>query len=551
MPFSIERNDLARVSADAIVVAANEWLQIDGGVGLAVARAAGLEEMQEACNAIGGCPVGSAVATPAFALGDHGVRVVVHVVGPIWRGGGQGEDAVLRAAYDSALACAADAGACSIAMPLVSARTFGFPVRVSFVIAIEAIKEFLETHDANVHLVLYGEDAMAVGVTFFDDIVEYIDDHYVEEREASSFVSRRYDHAEKPDSRPRPLNLPRQGYRRHGGVIARLSEAADGIRERLAERRDARDRDDSAARVDKEPRASSSQAPHAPGSAESCVVRGEEADEFHGPFLTPQQYDEIAYGARAGFCPKCGSFVPEQAAFCPRCGAALRETTASAPGQADWAAPAAVPSQADRVAPVTAPEQTGEFAPIPAPTADIDELQAAQASSYERDMLEAPSEWTVAAAPDLAARGVFASAPSAKESFAPAPSAQGAPAFSGGSLADWLDRLDAPFSTTLLALIDARGFTDAEVYKRANMSRQLFSKIRSDAGYRPTKKTVLALAVALGLDLAETCDLLERAGFALSHSNKADVIVEYFIVNGNHDIFAINEALYAFDQPLL
>ena len=71
------------------------------------------------------------------------------------------------------------------------------------------------------------------------------------------------------------------------------------------------------------------------------------------------------------------------------------------------------------------------------------------------------------------------------------------------------------------------------------------------AAHRPTKKTVLALAIALELDLPETTDLLRRAGFALSHSNKADIIVEYFIVHGLHDIMAVNEALYAFDQPLL
>ena len=118
-------------------------------------------------------------------------------------------------------------------------------------------------------------------------------------------------------------------------------------------------------------------------------------------------------------------------------------------------------------------------------------------------------------------------------------------------LRDMLEELDAPFSTMLLELIDARGLTDAQVYKRAGMSRQLFSKIRSSVSYRPLKKTVLALAIALELSLDETEELLARAGFALSRSSKADVIVEYFIERGVYDIMVINEALFSFDQPLL
>ncbi|MDO4891224.1 MAG: helix-turn-helix transcriptional regulator, partial [Coriobacteriaceae bacterium] len=96
----------------------------------------------------------------------------------------------------------------------------------------------------------------------------------------------------------------------------------------------------------------------------------------------------------------------------------------------------------------------------------------------------------------------------------------------------------------------ARGLADAQVYKRANISRQHFSKMRNP-DYRPTKKTVVALAVALELSLADTRDLLARAGFALSHSSKFDIIVEYFIGRGHYDIFDINEVLFAYDQPLL
>lgn len=122
---------------------------------------------------------------------------------------------------------------------------------------------------------------------------------------------------------------------------------------------------------------------------------------------------------------------------------------------------------------------------------------------------------------------------------------------SAPSLTELLAKTDAGFTETLLKLIDRSGKKDSEIYKRANISKQHFSKIRKNPDYKPTKATAVAFAIALELDLAQTKDLIGRAGFALTNSSKFDVIIMYFISRKNYDLFDINAALFEFDQTLL
>ena len=125
------------------------------------------------------------------------------------------------------------------------------------------------------------------------------------------------------------------------------------------------------------------------------------------------------------------------------------------------------------------------------------------------------------------------------------------PASAAASLPDFLRQADAGFTETLLKLIDKSGRKDSYVYKRANLSKQHFSKIRNNPDYKPTKQTAIALALALELDLEQTKDLIGRAGYALSNSSKFDLIIRYFIEQKNYNVVEINMALYEFDQSLL
>ena len=344
MPLLLARNDITKMTVDAIVNAANPSLLGGGGVDGAIHRAAGPELLAE-CRTLGGCRTGEARITGAYRL--H-AQYVIHTVGPIWRGGGCGEEHLLRSCYRRSLELAAAHGCETVAFPLISSGVYGYPKADAFRVAAESVAAFLNDHDLTVYLVLFDRAAYLEADGRLGGVKSFIDDAYAE----------------------RELKKPQNLY------SARWEE------------------------------------PREEAMAEGC-------DE--APALAP------------------------------------------APGR------------------------------------------------RERKGASAPK----------------------------------------GDLKELLDQLDEGFSPTLLKLIDQKGMTDVACYKRANVSRKLFSKIRSDPRYRPSKTTAVAFALALELTLPETQSLLSRAGFTLSRSCLADVLVEYCIRQGVYDVLAVNELLFEYDQPLL
>jgi len=334
MSLKIVRNDITKMQVDAIVNAANSTLLGGGGVDGCIHRAAGKGLLEE-CKTLGGCKTGDAKITGAYNLS---AKYVIHTVGPVWNGGHNNEQALLRSCYNSSLHLAKAHNCESVAFPLISSGVYGYPKAEALKVAVDVISGFLLENDMTVYIVIFDKAAYQISEKLFSDIAEYIDDHYVDAH-------------------------------------------TDFRRKRM-------------------------------------------------------------------------------------------QTNASAQGSAVLFEPEL-------------------YACAPSPTVSDDGLERA------------------------------------------------------------LDRMDESFSEMLLRKIDEKGITDAACYKKANIDRKLFSKIRSNPQYKPSKPTAIAFAISLELSLAETKDMLEKAGYALSHSNKFDIIIEYFITHGNYNIFEINEALFAFDQSLL
>ncbi len=386
MPLNIIRNDITRVSADAIVNTANPQVAVGAGVDQAIYEAAGAEQLLAARAKIGPMQPGQAAVTPAFRLD---AEYIIHTVGPVWQGGDHGEREAVASCYRRSLQLAAELDCASIAFPLISTGTYGFPKDEALRIAISEISSFLFGHDMTVYMVVYSREAFVISSKAFSDIKCYIEDRDVKPP-MPMYASPERNVMNAPQA-------PRAERRR------RILDALPLRKERASYR-------------SAEP-------------TEYSYRRESDAQEQEPDAYAASRDDEIV----------CGSvgFVSEE--------------------------------------------------------------------------------------PDLYC----------------------------GDLEDVLNQETESFRQMLFRIIDRKGWTDPEVYKKANLDRKLFSKIRSSEEYLPKKKTVLALAVALELNMDETIDLMSRAGIALNPSSRFDMIVGYCIDHEIYNIFDINTYLFEYDQPLL
>ena len=176
MPFLFIRNDITKIQADAIVNPTNCSLMQGSGTSRAIYLAAGEQLLARACARIGSCPLGKAVITKGFHLP---ARYIIHAAGPVWQDGRHGEEQILYNTYIESLKLARKRRLKSIAFPLLSSGSYGYPKDRALPVAVSAINSFLAEHEMTVYLVLYDFDSFAVSQKYLPAVKEYIDAHYI------------------------------------------------------------------------------------------------------------------------------------------------------------------------------------------------------------------------------------------------------------------------------------------------------------------------------------------------------------------------------------
>lgn len=177
MPFSIVRQDITKIKADAVVNTANPAVAVGSGVDSAIYNAAGRDELLAARAAIGPMKPGDVAATPAFGLD---AKYIIHAVGSYWVDGTHGELDILKSCYEKSLALADEKDCASIAFPLLATGSYGYPEGVGLKTAVNVFTEFLQDHDMDITLAVFGAGAYHISGRIFDDVKSYVDDNYVE-----------------------------------------------------------------------------------------------------------------------------------------------------------------------------------------------------------------------------------------------------------------------------------------------------------------------------------------------------------------------------------
>ena len=374
MPLKILRNDITKMQVDAIVNTANPEPTYGAGVDAAVYMAAGVEPLLAARKEIGRLKEGEAALTPGFYLP---AKYIIHAVSPRYIDGTSGEEEKLRACYKNSLQKAKEAGCISIAFPLISTGSFGYPREEGMSIAMDEIRSFLLWEDMLIYLVVFDEESTILGSRLAPALEAYIDAHYVEEKQKAEYVW--------------------------------------GFRNELRE--------------------------EFPRSECTGYLRAAEPPK------------------KAGKPKRMPEFLCETKACAPSYSSVHTEKTQD---EADYS----------------------------------DFFEENQSALQER-----------------------------------------------------IRHREDTFQEYLLYLIESKGLINAEVYKRALITKQLFSKIKLNPEYHPDKATAMRLCVGARLNLDETKDLLARAGYALSPCDKRDIIFAFFIEHDVYDMIEVDIALEEHGLP--